>query len=173
MDPVYQESHPVLPRNLSIILTIVLAATWLFMIVYKFVYYPELPDLALIVTGVAFAIACVMCFLMNFSVRVYEDSIEMKYLFFRVQLPKEQIIDTRTGELNIIKNYSDWTLKGVKYKTYSVIGLDLGVGLKVTGKRVFFFSAEDPEAISALLPKDKPKVKDDSKDASSETTEGA
>ena len=60
----------------------------------------------------------------------------------------------RLEDENIIKNYSDWTLKGVKYKTYSVIGLDLGIGLKVTGKRVFFMSAEDPERIASLLPKE-------------------
>ena len=157
MDPVYQESHAIVPRNLTMITTLILVATWIFMIVYKFVYYPELPDLALIIVGVSFAAVCIVCFLMKFTVTVYDDSIEMKYLFFNVTLPKKQIIDTRTGELNRIKNYSDWTLKGVKYKTYSVIGLDMGVGLKVTGKRVFFFSAEDPEAIAALLPKDTPK----------------
>ena len=87
-------------------------------------------------------------------ITVYDDSIEMKYAIMKTSIPKEQIIDTRTGELNIIKNYSDWTLKGVKYKTYSVIGLDTGIGLKVTGKRVFFMSAEDPEHIASLLPKE-------------------
>ena len=56
--------------------------------------------------------------------------------------------------LNIIKNYASWNLKGVKYRTYSVIGEDMGIGLKVTGKRVFFLSTKDPEARAALRPKE-------------------
>ena len=30
----------------------------------------------------------------------------------------------------------------------------MGIGLKVTGKRVFYLSSKDPEAIAALLPKE-------------------
>jgi len=154
MDPVYQETHTILPKNLSIILAAILGATWLFMAVYKYMFYPDIPDMAVFGTLIVFAIICLICFLMRFSVDVFDDRIEMKYLFMTTSIPKEQIIDTRIGELNIIKNYSDWTLKGVKYKTYSVIGLEMGIGLKVTGKRVFFMSAEDPEKIASLLPKE-------------------
>ncbi len=154
MDPAYQESHMVLPKNLAFITAGIFAATLLFMIVYKFVFYPDMPTLAIVGIAISFILVCLVCFLLKFTVSVYDDRIEMKYAFSTTSIPKEQIIDTRTGELNIIKNYSDWTLKGVKYKTYSVIGLDLGIGLKVTGKRVFFMSAEDPERIASLLPKE-------------------
>lgn len=144
----------VLPKNLAFITAGIFAATLLFMIVYKFVFYPDMPTLAIAGIAISFILVCLVCFLLKFTVSVYDDRIEMKYAFSTTSIPKEQIIDTRTGELNIIKNYSDWTLKGVKYKTYSVIGLDLGIGLKVTGKRVFFMSAEDPERIASLLPKE-------------------
>ncbi len=155
MDPAYLESRVVLPRNLTIILTLVLLATWAFMTGYKYLYYPDIPDAAIIGSGIVFIIGCAICFLWKFSITVYDDRIEMKYAFMTTSIPKEQIIDTRVGELNIIKNYSDWTLKGVKYKTFSAIGEDMGIGLKVTGKRVFFMSTTDPEAIAALLPKEK------------------
>ncbi|MBE6523769.1 MAG: hypothetical protein E7Z65_02700 [Thermoplasmata archaeon] len=154
MDPVYQESHMVLPKNLAFITAGIFAATLLFMIVYKFVFYPDMPAMAIVCIAISFILVCLVCFLLKFTISVYDDRIEMKYAFSTTSIPLEQIIDTRTGELNIIKNYSDWTLKGVKYKTYSVIGLDLGIGLKVTGKRVFFMSAEDPERIASLLPKE-------------------
>ena len=65
----------------------------------------------------------------------------------------EEIIEVRIGELNVIKNYSNWTLKGVKYRTYSAVGEDMGVGLKITGKRVIYLSTKDPEALAAALPK--------------------
>lgn len=154
MDPVYQESHMVLPKNLAFITAGIFAATLLFMIVYKFAFYPDMPAVAIVCVAISFILVCLVCFLLKFTVSVYDDRIEMRYAFSTTSIPREQIIDTRTGELNIIKNYSDWTLKGVKYKTYSVIGLDLGIGLKVTGKRVFFMSAEDPEHIASLLPKE-------------------
>ncbi len=154
MDPVYQESRMVLPKNLAIILTLVLAATWAFMAVYKFVYYPDIPDAAIIAVGAAFIVCCLICFLLKFTITIDDEKITMKYAFMKSEVPKEQIIETRMGEFNIIKNYSDWTLKGVKYKSYSVIGEEMGVGLKVTGKRVFFMTTTNPEAIIGLLPKE-------------------
>ncbi|MBE6528552.1 MAG: hypothetical protein E7Z64_05255 [Thermoplasmata archaeon] len=154
MDPVYQESRMVLPKNLAILLAAVLAATWLFMIVNKLVFYDGMPVLAIILFGAAFAVLGAMCFLMKSSITVYEDRVVLKHILHSHEIPMEQIIDTKVGDLDVIKNYSDWTLKGVKYRTFAVIGEDRGIGLKVTGKRVFYLSSQDPEGIAALLSKD-------------------
>jgi hypothetical protein len=154
MEPEFQESRTIVPKNLSIILALVLGATWVAILVTKFFFYGGMPDWMIYVSAAVFAVAIVISFLMKFEVTVYSDRIDMKYIIKTVSIPKEQIIDTRVGELNIIKNYSNWTLKGVKYRTYSAIGEDLGIGLKVTGKRVFFLSSKDPETIAALLPKE-------------------
>jgi hypothetical protein len=130
-----------------------LVVTWIAMVVTKYAY-SDLPTMALIVCGVVFAICVILCFAMRFSITVYDDRIEIFYIVRRTTIPKSEIITTRTGEINLIKNYSDWNLKGVKYKTYSAIGEEMGIGLKVTGKRVFYLSSKDPEAIAALLPKE-------------------
>ena len=42
----------------------------------------------------------------------------------------------------------------MRYRTFSAVGEDLGIGLKVTGKRVYYMSTKDPEAIATLLPKE-------------------
>ena len=153
MESSYQESRMILPKNLAILLSAMLVVTWIAMVVTKYAY-SDLPTVALIICGVVFAICVILCFAMRFSITVYDDRIEIFYIVKRTTIPKSEIITTRTGEINLIKNYSDWNLKGVKYKTYSGIGEEMGIGLKVTGKRVFYLSSKDPEAIAALLPKE-------------------
>ena len=143
----------ILPKNLAILLSAMLVVTWIAMVVTKYAY-SDLPTMALIICGVIFAVCVVLCFAMRFSITVYDDRIEIFYIVRRTTIPKSEIITTRTGEINLIKNYSDWNLKGVKYKTYSAIGEEMGIGLKVTGKRVYYLSSKDPEAIAALLPKE-------------------
>ena len=154
MEPEYQESRMILPKNLAIILSLVLAATWLSIVVTRYVYYSGIPESAIIIVGVVVIIAVILAFVLRFRITVYPDRIDIMYIIRTTSIPKEQVIDTRVGELNVIKNYSNWTLKGVKYHTYSAIGEDMGIGLKVTGKRVYYLSSKDPQAIADLLPKE-------------------
>jgi len=154
MESAYKESRMVMPMNLAVLMAVMMVVTWASMAVTKLFMNAQIPDIALIVSGAAFALVIVFCFIMRFTIEVFDDRIEFVYFFRRTSIPKSEIIDTRVGEINIIKNYSAWTLKGVKYKTYTAIGEDMGIGLKVTGKRVFFLSSADPDAIAALLPKE-------------------
>ncbi|MBR6214196.1 MAG: hypothetical protein IKQ67_06100 [Candidatus Methanomethylophilaceae archaeon] len=154
MEPSYQESRMILPKNLAILLAAMLVITWVAMLVTKLVYYQGMSMMAIIICGVFFGICIIACFAARFTVTVYDDRLEILYVIRKTVIPKSEIITFRIGELNIIKNYSDWTLKGVKYKTYAAVGEDMGIGLKVTGKRVFHLSSKDPEAIGALLPKE-------------------
>ena len=153
MEPSYQESRMLLPKNLAILLAAMLIITWVAMLVTKLFYYQGMSMTAILICGVFFAACVLICFGARFTTTVYDDRIEIFYIVKKTVIPKSEIITTRVGELNIIKNYSDWTLKGVKYKTYAAAGEEMGIGLKVTGKRVFHLSSKDPEAIAALLPK--------------------
>lgn len=154
MEPAYQESRMLLPKNLAIMLVAVLIITWVSFLVTKLTYYDGIPMLAIYGFGIITAIASILVFAMRFGISVYGDRVEIWYIVSKTVIPIAEIIDTRTGELNLIKNYSAWNLKGVKYRTFSAVGEDLGIGLKVTGKRVFYMSSKDPEAIAALLPKE-------------------
>ena len=143
-----------LPKNLAVVLSVMLLVTWASMVATKYLYYSGMSTWAIAIAGIAFVIIIVLVFWMRFTVKVFDDRVELTYILRTATIPKEEIIDTRYGELNVIKNYANWNIKGVKYRTYSVIGEELGVGLKVTGKRVFFFSCSDPDAVAALLPKE-------------------
>jgi len=154
MDPSFNESRMVLPKNLALLLTAVLIATVAAMACTKLWYYKEMNEWSIYACAIIFAIAIVLCFLMRYSVTVYEDRIEVFYIVKKTVIPMEDIIDTKVGEITVIKNYANWNLKGVKYKTYSAIGDEYGVGLKLTGMRVFYLSSKDHEALYALLPKE-------------------
>ena len=154
MDPEYQETTMLLPKNLAVLLSLMLVATWVSMLVTKLFYYTGMPSWMLYIAAAVFAVIIFLCFWMSLSVAVYADRVDIRYVVKTTSIPMEQVIDTKTGEINIIKNYAGWNLKGVKYRTYSVIGEDMGIGLKLTGKRVCFLSTKDPSAIAALLPKE-------------------
>ena len=153
MDPAYQESRMVLPKNLTIIMSLVLIATWAFMIVYQYMYAPEESMAWTFGVGAAFLAVIIIAFLMRFTIKVYDDRIEFFYIFKTTIVKKEDIIDTKSGELNIIKSYTPWSLKGTRYTTCSAVGEEMGVGMKLKGKKVYYLSTTDPDAIMALLPK--------------------
>ena len=142
-----------MPRNLTIILAAVLIVTVASMAVTKYVYGSDIPEFPIIAAAIIFAIAIMFCFISKFTISIYDDRIEITHILRKVTVKFEEIIEVRIGELNVIKNYSNWTLKGVKYRTYSAVGEDMGVGLKITGKRVIYLSTKDPEALAAALPK--------------------
>lgn len=152
MEPSYRESRMILPKNLAIIAALMLIASYAAILVTDY-FYDCSSDAINIACGVVFLIAIVICFALRFTTEIYGDRIELKYIVKKTVIPFEQIIETKTGELNIIKSYTAWSLKGVKYHTYSAVGEDMGVGLKVTGKRVYYFSTTDPDTVASLLPK--------------------
>jgi hypothetical protein len=70
-----------------------------------------------------------------------------------------EIFDSRQGELALIRSYSAWDLKGVKHKAYMAVGDDLGVAMKLTGKRVVTVSVQDPEAMAKHLPREEQRCR--------------
>ena len=68
MDPAYQESREVMPRNLTIILAAVLIVTVASMAVTKYVYGSDIPEFPIIAAAIIFAIAIVFCFISKFTI---------------------------------------------------------------------------------------------------------
>lgn len=154
MDPRFLESRPLLPRQLSYVLAGTLVATVAFMAVSKYMMGVAMPGWAIPVVGVLFAAIIVLSFVLKLTVSVGEDGLDVRYAFRHLHFPWDEIIDTRMGELALIRSYDRWNLKGVKHKAYMVIGEDLGVAIKLTAKRVLVLSSEDPEALYDVLPKE-------------------
>ncbi len=154
MEPQYAESRPIIPRQLTLIAAAVLAATVVFMAFSELFLGTDMPGWAIPAMAVVFAAFVVLMLVMKLDLEIYEDRVEISYLFRRIEIPMDSIIDSRYGELEKIRSYSAWDLKGVKRKTYTRVGDDCGIAMKIKGKRVTVVSCGDPAAASALLPKE-------------------
>ena len=154
MDPAYQESRMIVPKNLAILMAVMLIVTWASMLFTRYVLNISMPELALWISGAFFITTILLIFAMKYSLKVYDDRIEAFYIFRTTTLMKSDILETKSGELNIIKSYTPWSLKGVRYRTFSAIGDEMGVGLKMKGKRVYYLASVDPEVVLALIPKE-------------------
>ena len=143
-----------MPLQLTYILAGVLVATVVFMVFSRYVLNTVMPDWAIPVVAVVFAIIIVLSFIGRFSVKVTDDAVDVQYFFKKIHIPMEEVIDRRAGEISAIKSYDRWNLKGVKHKAYTALGEDEGVAWKLTGKRVLVLSSKDPQTLQDLLPKD-------------------
>ena len=152
MDPVYRESRPVMPRNLTILVAVVLLATVAFMLFSDAFLGTDTPSWMPIVTAVVFVVLIFVFLFARLDLEIYGDRVEIRYILRRVTIGAGEIIDVRHGDLTAIRNYANWNLKGVKHRTYSRVGDEGGVAMKVTGKRVFVVSSEDPETVAGMIP---------------------
>lgn len=154
MDPVFSESHPILPRPLLYALAAVLIATLAFMAVMELFMNTDMPSWSLPVTAVIFVAIIILAAVPRMSITVSEGKVTVSYVFRKVEIGMDEVIDSRCGELTSIRSYAKWNLKGVKHRSYLCIGQDMGVAMKLLGKRVVVVSTDSPEELCALLPKD-------------------
>lgn len=154
MDPKFQESRPIMPLQLTYVLSAVLIATVAFMAISKYALDTDMPGWAIPVVAVVFVVIIVLSFVLKLSVMINDDGMDIQYAIRKVHIPMDEFIDRRVGEMSLIKSYDNWNLKGVKHRIYAAIGEDDGVAMKLTGKRVLVLSSKDPQAIADLLPTD-------------------
>ena len=157
MDPTFHESRNILPRQLAILLSLVMAATLGFLSYTSYGMDLGTPSWAVPVFAVITVVVIIIANILVLEVSVYDDRVDVMYCFKRMSFPFEEIIDSRDGELGDIRNYSKWSLKGVSHKAYTVVGDDEGVALKLTGKRVVVFSTAERATVAALIPRKDPE----------------
>ena len=66
-------------------------------------------------------------------------------------VPLTNIIDVKTGDIDIMRNYSGWGIKKVRFKTYACPGIDTAVSVKAAGRLVITVTTSDPEGLAAVL----------------------
>ena len=71
-------------------------------------------------------------------------------MFRKTVVRGDEVIDVRQGDLTEIRNYGNWNLKGVKHRSFSRVGDDEGVAMKLMGKRVVVVSTSEPERVFGL-----------------------
>lgn len=153
MEPLYRESRPILPRNLAYLAAAVLIATLAFMVFSQYVLDTQMPSWTIPASAIIFVIIIVVLLVLRLDLEVYEDRVEITYVFRRTVVRGEEVIDVRKGDLTEIRNYGNWNLKGVKHRSFSRVGDDEGVAMKLMGKRVVVVSTSEPEKVFGLIPR--------------------
>ena len=153
MEPLYRESRPILPRNLAYLAAAVLIATLAFMVFSQYVLDTQMPSWTIPASAVIFAVIIIVLLVLRLDLEVYGDRVEITYVFRRIVIEGSEVIDVRRGDLTEIRNYGNWNLKGVKHRSYSRIGDDEGVAMKLMGKRVVVVSTSKPETVFGLVPR--------------------
>lgn len=156
-DAPYRESAPLLPRNLAYIVAAVLAATLVCMVATEYLTDAEMPSWVIAATAVIFVAAVAFMLAARMDVEVGPEGVTIRYLFRTRTYPRDQILDKRSGDLEDIRNYSRWNLKGVSHRSYTRIGDECGVALKLKGKMVVVFSSADPDRACGLVPTEVPE----------------
>ena len=152
MDPSFRESRPIVPRRLTVILAAVLVSTAAFMLFMDLVMDTGMPGWAVPATSLAFAVIILVCAWARLEVECFDDKVTIRYVLKRMDITFSEIIDKKRGDMNEIRNYGSWNLKGVKHMTYAAVGDERGVAMKLAGKRVVVVSCEDADALFDVLP---------------------
>ncbi len=151
-DMTYTEDAPILPRLLTYILAGVLLSTLACMAVMDLFTNSGMPSWMIPVTLIIFIVVLVIVWFAKFGVKVTSEGVEVNYLFKKYFYERDRIIDKRCGDLEDIKCYSKWDLKGVKRKTFIRIGDENGVALKIKGMEVVVISSSDYETLFEAVP---------------------
>ena len=150
MAPLYEETESILPRNAFIALASTLIATDIFILICTQIEEISTPFWMFTASTVIFAIPIIACYLVKLRISIDDDMIRLR-LIKTYEIRLDEIIDYKIGDISIIRNYSGWGLKGVKFKNLICVGYDLGISFKIMGKRVVTISTSDPDAVASFL----------------------
>lgn len=104
------------------------------------------------IATIVFAAVILLFYLLRLHIIIDDSTITIKYVKKRV-VKFTEVIDHKTGDIDVIRNYSGWGSKNVKYKNYICHGYERGISFKLMGRNVITLSSADPETIAALVPR--------------------
>lgn len=151
-DAPYRESAPLVPRNLTIVIAAVLAAAVACMALTYAFTDAAMPSWTIPVSALVFAVAIAFSWTARMDVTASDVGVTVRYVARTREYPRDEILDKRVGDLEDIRNLSNWNLKGVSHRSCTRVGEDGGVALKLKGRRVVVLSSSDPEALFARIP---------------------
>lgn len=158
MNELFDERAPLLPRPLSYIVLAVLATTAVFIVISG----SKMDSVLIVLTVAIFAVAILISWFAELRVSVYDDCVVVRNVIREQKYDRDDILDKRCGELSDIRSYSPWSLKGVKHQSFSRVGEDYGVAIKLKGKRVVVISSGDHKALFESIPVE---IREESQDA--------
>ncbi|MDR1691165.1 MAG: hypothetical protein LBR42_04930 [Candidatus Methanoplasma sp.] len=154
MTKTFDEVQDIMPKNAFLIMAAVLIATDVFILLCYFIESVNTPIWKFAATTVIFAAMILFCFFVKLKISIEDDVIRLRFLK-SYDIPFGDIIDYKTGDVDVIRNYSGWGIKKVTFKNLISIGYEQGISLKLTGRKVYTISIADPGHFASLLPMQK------------------
>lgn len=146
----YEETESLIPRIAFQMLLIILVASDIFILVCTQLDIGTQMWMFYATTLVFVAIALIFG-LIRLHITIDDETITVGFLKMR-NIPLSDIIDYKTGDVDILRNYSGWGSKSVKYKNYICNGYDSAISFKLIGRNVVTISTANPEEIISHLP---------------------
>lgn len=147
----FEETHRYLDKESFTILLIALAATDIFMAVCYAVGWVEELWMPLVIIAVT-AVGALMGFLLRLTVVVEDGEIRVRFFIRTLRYPQKRILDVKKGDIDILRDYSGWGHgTKVRYRTYSIPGIDDAVSVKLGGKEVLTLSTERMDELYDLV----------------------
>ena len=151
MAPSYEEIENLIPKNSFIALVSILVATDVFILICTQVEAVPTPFWMFTASTMIFAALILSCFFVKLRITIEDDVIRIRFIkSYNIEF--KDIIDHKIGDVSIIRNYSGWGLKNVKFKNLICVGYEMGISFKLMGRKVITISSSDPEKIASLIP---------------------
>lgn len=145
MAVIYEETQSFIPEIPLKILILTLVATDLFVLVCSITDLIEGYWQFAAFTAVCAAIILVLLFV---KIRIVIDDENLTVSSVKkYTVPLANIIDVKKGDIDILRNYSGWGIKKVKFKNYTVNGIDGAVSLKLMGRIVLTMTTSEPDRL--------------------------
>lgn len=137
-----------MPRTPLLFLLFILIATEAFMVICCALDYT--PWWQAVVLAAAFLAVFAFCRFVKIKITVDEKNISFRMLN-TYKVPLDNVIDVKKGDIDIMRNYSGWGIKKVKFKNYVSHGIDSAVSVKVTGRMVVTATTAHPDELYEIL----------------------
>ena len=145
----FEETEDYFPRIPMIMLALVIAASELFLIFCIVMGYVD--DMwAFAVITVLFVAFLIFAYLFKVRIKI-EDGILTVRAIKTLRIDLKRTLDVKKGDIDVLRNYSGWGIKKVKFKTYSCPGIDDAVSVKLGGKFVLTMTTAKADELYTIL----------------------
>lgn len=148
MSAIFEETQDIIPEISFRILLIVLVATAVFSAICAALDIIAYWALGIIVAVFAAITAVTYC--VKIVIRIEDGRISVKMLK-EYAVPLDYVIDVKKGDIDIMRNYSGWGIKKVKFKNFTAPGIDGAVSVKLMGRTILTVTTERPDELYGIL----------------------
>lgn len=148
MAVIFEETQDIIPNISLKILILIIVATEVFIAACCALDYTAWWQFGLLT--LVFVIFFCICYFVKIRITVTERDISVRMLK-TFTVPLDHVIDVKKGDIDIMRNYSGWGIKKVKFKNYAAPGIDGAVSAKLTGRTVLTVTTRHVDELYDIL----------------------